>query len=107
MGKFNRGNEQQFYLRNTTGATGQTPWGQLQRTYYAQYLADATINATKVSLQDLQIRWMKKWITTNGGTPPNSKFESVLWKTMVSTLGKPVSNITGQNIFTFFANANN
>lgn len=107
MGKFARGNEQAFYLRNTTGVSGQTPWDQLQRTYYTQYLADPNVNATKTSLQDLQIRWMKKWIGAHGGTPPVGNWESDLWKYMVSGLGiKPVTS-TATNIFNFFQNAAN
>jgi len=97
--------ERRYLMIHTTGVTAQTPYGLLQRMYYIQYLAGSATVTAQTSLNDLKIKWMRKWIQTNSGTAPSQNFTSDLWKAMVASIGvKPVSS-TATNIMNFWLNA--
>lgn len=97
--------ERRFMMIHTTGVTAQTPLGELQRRYYVQYLAGTGSVTAQTSLNDLKIKWMRKWIQTNSGTAPTQNFTSDLWKAMVASIGfRPVTS-TATNIMNFWLNA--
>lgn len=102
--------KRKYYRAHTTGVSATTPFGQLERTYMVQYIqtneAGAVVSQVqKQPMDELEIRWLKAWITTNGGTPPNNTYQSSHWHAIVATIGKtPVRNMS-TNMMTFFANA--
>jgi len=104
VASFIRQAQRNFYLRHTIGVTQQTPFGELQRRYWMQYLGDASIT-NQTSYRDLEIRWMKKWMNDNGVTPPNTKYMATLWKYLVTAAGKIPSTYIADNELAFYLNA--
>lgn len=113
MAKRSTSAERDYYVAHTTGTSAQTPFGQLQRTFMMQYIQnnEPGMTAPKKALvqaqpfDELILRWLKVWITANGGTPPSNRYLSSHWMAAVSLLGKPVSKYVGDNQTTFFLNA--
>lgn len=102
--------QRQFYLNNTSGVSSQTPFGQLQRSYFMQYIItnEAGVDTTQVhqsGLNDLEDRWLKNWIVTNGGTIPENNYTSSLWRKAVEILNLTPSKLTSVNQMLFFTNA--
>jgi hypothetical protein len=105
--------ERQYYLTHTTGTSASTPFGQLQRTYMVQYIQtnEAGLNAAAKAVvqrqpfDELEIRWAKVWLTTNGVTPPNNTYLSSHWNAIARKLGFTPSKYINDNMYTFFANA--
>jgi len=54
---------------------------------------------------ELEIRWLKAWITKNGGTPPANTYQSSHWKKIVEVLGKTPSKRQTENMLIFYLNA--
>lgn len=94
--------EREWISAKVTGATAQTPLNQLKRMYYISYVG-GTIPPT-VSLTDLEIRWLDKYIRTLLGTP-SSKDISTLWKEAVVSIGQTPSNFLNDNKIIFYSNA--
>lgn len=97
--------QRRYMMTHTTGVTSQTPLGELERRYYVQYLAGSATVGPTTSLNDLKIRWMRKWIQTNSGAAPTQNFTSDLWKAMVASIGFRPVNSTATNIMNFWLNA--
>lgn len=94
--------EREWISAKVTGATAQTPLNQLKRMYYISYVG-GTIPPT-VSLTDLEIRWLDKYIRTLLGTP-SSKDISTLWKEAVVAIGQTPSKFLNDNKIIFYSNA--
>lgn len=102
--------QRQFYLNNTTGVSSKTPAGQLQRDYMVKYIITNEVGVVasqvhKAPFDELEIRWIRAWITTNGGTPQANNYLSSQWAKAVETLGKTVRHNQSSNMMTFFSNA--
>ncbi len=93
--------ERDFLSKHVTGATPQTPVGQLRRVYYSTYLGG---DNSKATLSELEFRWLNKYIRDNGGTPTDD-YSPTLWREVVSVIGKTPSNFLNDNRLTFYTNA--
>lgn len=72
--------ERQFLAKHTTGATSQTPLNQLRKEVYSAYISNTNQDAT---LKDLELQFLRKIITDNGGTPT----QYVTWQEAAQALG--------------------
>lgn len=105
--------KRQYFLAHATGPVAATPAGQTERTYMVQYIQtnEAGLNAAQKAIvqqqpfDELEFRWIRAWITANGGTPPNNGYQSSHWAHAVAMLGKTPSKRMSANMMTFYLNA--
>lgn len=96
--------ERQYLLRKVSGATAQTPIGQLRRQYYIQVLGST--GTPQMPYKQLYLSWLRAEIAAQGGTPPTTNLsDSNLWRILVSAIGKTPSNRITDNQLTFYGNA--
>jgi hypothetical protein len=105
MANLRKSLERTYMMTHTTGVTSQTPLGELERMYYVQYLAGSATITANTSLNDLKIKWMRRWLHNNTGTAPTQNFTSDLWKAMVASIGQRPVTSTATNIVNFWLNA--
>lgn len=91
--------ERSWFAQKVAGVLGTTPLNDIKRRYYASQLGEVNIN----SLNDLEIRWLRKVITDNSATPSGNEL-SGLWAQAVASAGLRVSKYTDENKQTFYRN---
>jgi len=94
--------EREWFLTRVTGATAQTPIGQMKRTYWISQLGST---ASNYGLGDLESRWLVKVIIDAGDTPSDENSMATLWKEAVIAIGKTPSIRMTENQMTFYKNA--
>lgn len=94
--------ERDWLLKKTTGFTAQTPIGQLRRVYWSTYLGG---DNSKIGPEDLEVMWLRKYITDKGGTPTPTAYNTDLWKQVVAIIGQTPTNFLNDNKILFYVNA--
>ena len=114
-GPLRRQAEREFYYRALGGTFPLKRVDQLAREFYILYLSQhggAPPNAQRVPLEQLELVWLKQFIITNGGTPPNETgghpvgFRSDLWRRalLVTPQASQVTKNMNDNRYTFYLN---
>lgn len=87
-----------------TGESTQMSLDDMKRKYYIEQLGAANV-AKSEHLDELEKRWLRKWIGDNGGSASATRYLSQLWYQAAVVLNKGVSRRMQENQQTFYANA--
>lgn len=114
-GPLRRQAEREFYYRQLGANFPRVPVNQLARNFYLKYLGahggTASINQT-TPLEQLELVWLKRFVTTNGGTLPNGTgqhpvgFRSSLWRQalVASGFASLATHNLNDNRYSFYLN---
>jgi hypothetical protein len=99
--------ERDWLLKKVTSATAQTPLNLLRRKYYSSYTGVLAVGeeASKLSIGELEWRWLIKYITANGGTITDDEKYADMWIKMVLTISLVPTKYVNQNKLIFYGNA--
>lgn len=89
-----------FYA--TRSGLGTQKFHSLRDHMRAYYVSQVTSSTSALRFSDLERKWLRLVITTNGGTP-TGKYISDLWKQAVIIKGLKATNMVEENQVTYWA----
>lgn len=89
--------ERQYYARKVTGATPQTPFGQLKKEFLASQVGEGRYWPNQMR------NWLRKLVNDNGGTPRGNNTSDLL-KQALAALGIAQSTSINENMRNLFIN---
>lgn len=87
----------EFIGRKIAGESSQMTLAQMKRQYYVEYLGTSGKSET---VPELELRWLRKYITDNGGTATGEYAD--LWKRAVLAAGQTPKSRTTENMQIFY-----
>lgn len=91
--------ERSWFAQKISGLPATTPLNDIKRKYYMSQIGGADVRY----LSDLEVQWLRKVITTAGGTPTGN-YLADLWKQAVGVNGLRVSKSMDENKQTYYRN---
>lgn len=91
--------ERSWFSQKSPGLSATTSLNDIKRRYYMSQLPGTDIRF----LSDLEMQWLRKTITTAGGTP-SGEYPADLWRQLVGINSLRVSKSMDENKQTYYRN---